>query len=69
MADDFKDWEIVNALCAAGVENWEGYEDAMDGVPEAEQDDDSVFLGALYEAGVDNWEGYEIAMETLRSKR
>jgi hypothetical protein len=50
----------MDILIAAGVDNWQGYEDAMDNYEESldQYEDAENFLNALYEAGVNNWEGF-----------
>lgn len=59
--DDYSDKEILDALDAAGVDNWEGYGYAMDRLEEFDGDR----LAALRAAGVDNWGGYGYAMDIL----
>lgn len=56
--------EIVERLFAAGVEDWEGYDEAIRGLTPEEVDDEETILVALESAGVDNWEGYEIALHS-----
>lgn len=63
---DYSDEDVLEALEAAGVDNWEGYEYAMDGL--TDDYTDSELIAALYAAGVDNWEGWEYAMKMLEGK-
>lgn len=46
--------DILNTLYAAGVDNWDGYCDAIREVDDL--DDAEEVLAALHAAGVDNWE-------------
>lgn len=48
--------QTLDALYAAGVDNWDGYYDAIRDVDDV--DDAEEVLSALRAAGVDNWEGY-----------
>lgn len=55
-------------LAAAGVDNWEGYNEALNiletHTPTGDSYEDAVaLLDALDTAGVDNWEGYRDALE------
>lgn len=50
--------EILDRLYSNGVDNWEGFEIAMEGV--VNPGDDDEVLSALLSAGVDNWEGFDI---------
>lgn len=63
---DYSDEDVLEALKAAGVDDWEGCEYAMDGLPDDYTD--SELVAALYAAGVDNWEGYEDAREIFEGK-
>ena len=57
--------EILDALYASGVENWEGYDLALVELSEDDREDDDQVLSALQIAGVDCREGYEEALESL----
>lgn len=48
--------EILYHLYAVGVDNWDGYGEALSTVDDL--DDPEEVLTALHAAGVDNWEGY-----------
>lgn len=52
------DTHELDRLYAAGVDNWEGYDEALRTLPDDASDSD--VLRALYAAGVDNWEGYDL---------
>lgn len=56
--------DLLSALRAAGVDNWEGYAVAMASLPPNASDED--ILDALFDGGVDNWEGYDVAQEMRR---
>lgn len=49
----------LGLLMAGGVDNWEGYGEALAGAPEGA----SAILFALRSAGVDNWEWYGEALK------
>lgn len=59
------------ALEAAGVDNWGGYEDAIDGyyrennLPDGYDLTDEEKLEALMQGGVDNWVGWDYAIDLL----
>lgn len=55
--------DLLSALREAGVDNWDGYSEAMRSVPHGASDED--VLDALLAYGVDNWEGYDYA-QSLR---
>jgi len=61
----------VDLLLAAGVDNWEGYEDSLDSYEEADDiyEDASNWLNALAAGGVDNWDGYDEVTEPLNDYR
>lgn len=50
------DEKLLDAIYAAGVDNWDGYDIAMEDV--VDRDDPSEVLAALFAAGVDCWEGF-----------
>lgn len=55
----------LQKLHDAGVDNWEGYDIAVEQYLEDFPDgdtNDETFLAYLEGAGVDNWDGYEDAM-------
>jgi len=54
-------------LSAGGVDNWEGYDDAMEHYTPSDDDykDAESFLEALQIAGVDNWDWYGASLEGL----
>lgn len=56
--------DLLSALRAAGVDNWDGYREAMNSLPP--DADDEAKLDALLDYGVDNWEGYDYAQELRR---
>lgn len=53
--------DLLAALYAAGVDNWDGYSAAMATLKTGAPDED--ILDALLAFGVDNWEGYGYAQE------
>lgn len=59
------------ALEVAGVDNWGGYEDAIDeyyrenNLPEEYDLTDEEKLEALMQGGVDNWSGWDYAVDVL----
>ena len=53
--------DLLAALYAAGVDNWEGYSSAMASLKTDATDEE--ILDALLAHGVDNWEGYDYAQE------
>lgn len=55
--------EKLQALKDGGVDNWSGYESALEALPEDFTDEQ--LLQALEDYGVDNWECYDEAMNGL----
>lgn len=55
--------DLLAALYAAGVDNWDGYSLAMATLKTDASDED--ILDALISYGVDNWEGYEYAQDLM----
>lgn len=53
--DDYLDDLELDLLQAGGVDNWDGYDYAID----IRDQQDIDLLNALYQAGVDNWEFYD----------
>lgn len=53
--------DLLAAMYAAGVDNWEGYSAAMSSLKTDATDEE--ILDALMAYGVDNWEGYDYAQE------
>lgn len=54
---------MLSALYAAGVDNWEWYDESLSALPENASDEDILY--ALEVGGVDNWIGYEYAQEIM----
>jgi hypothetical protein len=57
----------LDALYEAGVDNWDGFGDAVEHLSEEELEDPVIVFDALMVAGVDNWEGYDHAMKVARN--
>lgn len=55
------DPEFLNSLNAAGVDNWDMYEESTSDLPEDATEDE--ILSALEAGGVDNWDGYDMALD------
>lgn len=58
---EFLESQELAALNYEGVDNWHGYEEAMEEVED--MDNDSEVLDALHSYGVDNWHGYDEALD------
>lgn len=55
--------EKLQALKNGGVDNWPGYECALESLPDDYTDEE--LLQALEDHGVENWNCYEWVMEDL----
>lgn len=53
---------LMDALEAVGVDNWQGYDDALE-LMEGDEDNRMELLDALHDAGVENWSGYDAAID------
>lgn len=61
MTNPLNDPEFLNSLTAAGVDNWDMYEESTSDLPEDATEDE--ILSALEAGGVDNWDGYDMALD------
>lgn len=61
MTNPLNDPEFLNSLSAAGVDNWDMYEESTSDLPEDATEDE--ILSALEAGGVDNWDGYDMALD------
>lgn len=61
MTNPLNDPEFLNSLSAAGVDNWDMYEESTSDLPEDATEDE--ILSALAAGGVDNWDGYDMALD------
>ena len=55
------DPEFLNSLSAAGIDNWDMYEESISDLADDASEDE--ILSALQAGGVDNWSGYDTALD------
>ena len=54
---------VLLCLETAGVDNWEGYDIALDKYRDTGVEGPGAMVSAMAAVGVDNWDGYDIAAE------
>lgn len=66
MTNCFQDPQLLSALYAAGVDNWDWYSESLSTLSDPDTATDLEILNALENGGVDNWEWYDIALDLYK---